>query len=127
MCRSKCRPAYGRIADINTVNNVSGLIDLIDGFHPHVIGISLRNIDNVEINDTRSFLKEYRDLVDTIRKHSRLSSFLAGVGSHFPEKNNGSLEGRLCIIGEGSGFLYFLPFLSSEKIFQPSLALLPPA
>jgi len=47
-----------RIADINILNNVNSLIDIIDGFNPHVIGISLRNIDNVDINGTRSFLKE---------------------------------------------------------------------
>jgi hypothetical protein len=47
-----------RIADINIVNNVNSLIDIIEGFNPNVIGISLRNIDNVDINDTRSFLKE---------------------------------------------------------------------
>ena len=47
-----------RITDINIVNNVNSLIDIIDGFNPNVIGISLRNVDNVDINDTRSFLKE---------------------------------------------------------------------
>ena len=47
-----------RIANINIVNHVNSLIAMIDGFNPNVIGISLRNIDNADINDTRSFLKE---------------------------------------------------------------------
>ncbi len=47
-----------RIADINIVNNVNSLIDISDGFNPNVIGISLCNIDNVAVNDTRSFLNE---------------------------------------------------------------------
>ncbi len=105
-----------RIADMNIVNNSSGLIDLIDGFHPHVIGISLRNIDNVEINDTRSFLKEYRDLIDTIRKHSTATIVLGGSGfTIFPTKIMDLLKADYGIIGEGERLLRLLDALESGE------------
>src|SRR5512136_34362 len=103
-----------RIADINIVNDVNCLIDIIDGFNPHVIGISLRNIDNVEINDTRSFLKEYRDLIDTIRKHSTATIVLGGSGfTIFPRKIMDLLKADYGIIGEGERLPMFLDALES--------------
>lgn len=105
-----------RIADINIVNNVNCLIDIIDGFNPQVIGISLRNIDNVEINDTRGFLKEYRDLIDTIRKHSRATIVLGGSGfTIFPRRIMDLLKADYGIIGEGERLSILLDALESGE------------
>jgi radical SAM superfamily enzyme YgiQ (UPF0313 family) len=87
---------------------------MIDGFNPHVIGISLRNIDNVEINDTRGFLKEYRDLIDTIRKDSRATIVLGGSGfTIFPRKLMDLLKADYGIIGEGERLPMLLDALES--------------
>src|SRR5512136_1008905 len=105
-----------RIADINIVNDVNCLIDIIDGFNPHVIGISLRNIDNVEINDPRGFLKEYRDLIDTIRKHSSATIVLGGSGfTIFPRKIIDLLKADYGIIGEGERLPILLDTLESGE------------
>jgi radical SAM superfamily enzyme YgiQ (UPF0313 family) len=103
-----------KIVDINIVNNVNCLIDVIDGFNPHVIGISLRNIDNVEMNDTRGFLKEYRDLLDMIRKHSTATIVLGGSGfTIFPRRLMDLLKADYGIIGEGERLPMLLDALES--------------
>jgi radical SAM superfamily enzyme YgiQ (UPF0313 family) len=105
-----------RIADINLVRKASSLIELIGGFDPHVIGISLRNIDNVDISGTRSFLEEYRDLIDILRQHSRAIIVLGGSGfTLFPRKIMDLLKADYGIIGEGERFAALLDALESGE------------
>jgi len=105
-----------RIGDINIVHNVHGLIDIVDSFNPHVIGVSLRNIDNAEMNDARGFLKEYRDLIDTIRKRSRATIVLGGSGfTIFPRKLMDLLKADYGIIGEGERLPMLLDALESGE------------
>ena len=105
-----------KIADINMVNHVSGLPDMINGFHPQVIGISIRNIDNGEINDARGFLKECLDLIDTIRKHSRATIVVGGSGfTLFASKLMDLLKADYGIIGEGERLPMLLDALESGK------------
>ena len=85
-----------KIIDTNIVKEVEGLREIIHDFTPHLIGISLRNIDNVDVTNTRSFLKKYQDVG---RYHPG-----AFPGTHrprrkrihpLPRKNHGPLEGGL--------------------------------
>lgn len=81
-----------------------------------MIGISLRNIDNVEINNTHSFLKKYQDLVQTIRKHSKAPIILGGSGfTIFPGKMMELLKADYGIIGEGERLSLLLDHLESGE------------
>ncbi|MBA4393573.1 MAG: B12-binding domain-containing radical SAM protein, partial [Desulfobacca sp.] len=109
-----------KIFDANMVKEVTTLIKTIHDFAPHLIGISLRNIDNVEITNTKSFLKKYQDLVDIIREHSQAPIVLGGSGfTIFPGKMMDLLQADYGIIGEGERLSLLLDALESgERIFD---------
>jgi radical SAM superfamily enzyme YgiQ (UPF0313 family) len=105
-----------KIIDANIVKEVNPLIETIHDFAPDLIGISLRNIDNVEITNTKSFLKKYQDLVDTIREHSRALIVLGGSGfTIFPRKIMDLLKADYGIIGEGERLSLLLDALESGE------------
>jgi radical SAM superfamily enzyme YgiQ (UPF0313 family) len=105
-----------RIIDTNIVKKDGGLKEIIQDFTSDLIGISLRNIDNVEITNTRSYLKNYQDLIETIRSHSRAPIVLGGSGfSLFPEKLMGLLKADYGIIGEGERLSLLLEALESGE------------
>jgi radical SAM superfamily enzyme YgiQ (UPF0313 family) len=105
-----------KIFDTNIVKEVEPLIELIHDFSPDLIGLSLRNIDNVEINNTKSFLKKYQDLVETIRGHSRAPIVLGGSGfTIFPGKIMALLKADYGIIGEGERLSLLLDALESGE------------
>ncbi|OHD66544.1 MAG: B12-binding domain-containing radical SAM protein [Spirochaetes bacterium RBG_13_51_14] len=91
-----------RIADINIMKGMDPLISIINDFVPDVIGLSLRNIDNVDSHDTKSFIPIYRNLVEAIRRHSTAAIVLGGSGfTIFPKKLMDILKADYGIIGEG--------------------------
>lgn len=56
-------------------------------FRPHVIGISLRNIDDALIQRRETFFRELHDLCDALRHHSHAPLVLGGSGySIFPHQ-----------------------------------------
>ena len=108
-----------KVIDTNIVREVEMLREIIHDFTPDLIGISLRNIDNVEVTNTRSFLKKYQDLVDTIRRHSRAPIVLGGSGfTIFPGKIMDLLKADYGIIGEGERLSLLLDALESGESFS---------
>jgi radical SAM superfamily enzyme YgiQ (UPF0313 family) len=108
-----------KIIDTNIVREVEMLKEIIHDFTPDLIGISLRNIDNVEVTNTRSFLKKYQDLVDTIRRHSWAPIVLGGSGfTIFPGKIMDLLKADYGIIGEGERLSLLLDALESGERFS---------
>ena len=91
-----------KIADINTMNPMEPLFELIRDFSPEVIGISLRNIDNTDAHESKSFILRYRELIDAIRSHSPAPIVLGGSGfTIFPKRLMDALQADYGIIGEG--------------------------
>ncbi len=91
-----------RIADINALGGVKHLIRTIDSFGPDVVGISLRNIDNTDQTDQRSFVAEYRHMADTVRNHTNAILVLGGSGfTLFPREMMEALGADYGIVGEG--------------------------
>lgn len=61
--------------------------DLIAGFQPDYVGISLRNIDDALIQKRETFFDSLPDLVGELRRHTAATIVLGGSGfSIFPEE-----------------------------------------
>jgi radical SAM superfamily enzyme YgiQ (UPF0313 family) len=76
--------------------------DLLAAFQPDLVGISLRNIDTVNIFDDRHFIQENRDLVREIKSTSQSIVILGGSGfSIFPESLFDLVRPDFGVFGEG--------------------------
>jgi radical SAM superfamily enzyme YgiQ (UPF0313 family) len=74
----------------------------IESFDPEAIGISVRNIDDQDMNRPRFLLEPVRDLVEACRRRSRAPLILGGAGySIFPDAALAWLGADLGIEGEG--------------------------
>jgi radical SAM superfamily enzyme YgiQ (UPF0313 family) len=105
-----------RIADINLAKDPATLIDVIGEYKPDIIGISLRNIDNTDVHETKAFARQYRDLVDAIRKRSSAVIILGGSGfTIFPEQLMELIGADFGIIGEGERLSQLLDALESGR------------
>ncbi len=79
-------------------------------FNPEIIGISVRNIDDQNMQNPRFLLEAVKDVVGTCRKYSDATIVLGGAGySIFPQAALDFLEADMGIQGEGeSAFLELL-------------------
>ena len=76
--------------------------EMIKSFHPDVIGISVRNIDDQNMNDPRFMLDEVKEIVLHCRSLSDATIVLGGAGySIFPDAVLTYLEADMGIQGEG--------------------------
>jgi len=89
--------------------NVDDLIERLKTNEADYIGISLRNIDDVNIYNKESFIGEYKIIIDKIKKHSSSKIIIGGSGfSIFPEKLFEYLKPDFGIYGEGEESIYKL-------------------
>ena len=92
-------------------------------FRPEVIGLSLRNVDNVAYPNTHSYLPFYRKVVSHLRKLTSATIVLGGSGfSLMPRPILNDLEADYGIAGEGE--ILFVRFLDRLERGQ-SLVQLP--
>jgi radical SAM superfamily enzyme YgiQ (UPF0313 family) len=74
----------------------------IEVFHPDVIGVSVRNIDDQNREDTQFLLDQVKDVVADCRKHTEAPIVLGGAGySIYPESTLAYLKADIGIKGEG--------------------------
>lgn len=74
----------------------------IKNFSPDVVGVSLRNIDDVAWPKEHSYLNEYRKVIETIREYSSAPVVLGGSGfTIMPEHFMEFLKADYGIAGEG--------------------------
>ncbi|RJQ51661.1 MAG: radical SAM protein [Nitrospiraceae bacterium] len=87
----------------------------LKSFLPDVIGISIRNIDNLTFNKSAFYMPRVKNIVDLIKKHSPAPLVAGGSGfSIFPEEILKYLEIDTGIIGEGeTAFLLFVDAAAS--------------
>ena len=86
-------------------------------FRPDVVGLSLRNVDNVSYPNYISYLSFYQKVVQTIRAHSSASIVLGGSGfSLLPQPLMDFLQADFGIVGEGeSAFVRLLNQIEQKK------------
>ena len=92
-----------RILDANLLAGVEDLEAAVRDFAPHVVGISMRNVDNASPTAAQSFLESCRRLVDAVRLvDNGITVILGGSGfSLFPALLMEELQADYGIIGEG--------------------------
>ncbi len=74
----------------------------ISDFQPDVIGMSLRNVDDVCFPKQHSYLEEYRSTISSLRRHSSAPIVLGGSGfTIMPEAFMQELGADFGIVGEG--------------------------
>src|SRR3990172_12638513 len=102
-----------KITDINSREKARSIIDTIRDFAPDVIGISIRNIDNVDAHDVKSFITFYRELILAVREITGAVIVVGGSGfTIFPERMMQALEPDYGIIGAGGRTSVFLEALA---------------
>jgi radical SAM superfamily enzyme YgiQ (UPF0313 family) len=109
-----------RIVDMNAQGAGDALFDVIEGYAPDVIGLSVRNIDNSDSTHPQGYLSEYRDLIDAIRTHSSSPLVLGGSGfTIFPKEMMRALGADYGVIGEGERMSVLLDAMAGRKEVAP--------
>ena len=86
----------------------------VTDFGPEIIGLSLRNVDNVAYPNTQSYLPFYRKVVSHLRKLTSARIVLGGSGfSLMPREIMNDLQADYGIVGEGE--IAFVGFLDQLK------------
>ena len=92
-----------QVLDLMGGGDVASIIrDAIDKLRPGVIGISVRNVDNQQMGETRFLLEPVRDIIASCRSFTNATIVVGGAGfSIFPEAVLQYLKADLGICGEG--------------------------
>ena len=94
-----------RIIDL-LINTNQELEQVIKEFNPDRVGISLRNIDDIDSQTGQSFVEGYKSIIRTIRSLSKAEIIIGGAGfSIYPIKLFEFLEPDFGIYGEGEDSL----------------------
>ena len=106
------------VLDLCFAQDYEAAIDsALDRFRPRVIGLSLRNLDNVSYPNYISYLPFFRRVVQTIRRRSRGTVVLGGSGfALMPQVLLEYLGADFGIVGEGeSAFVELLKRLEQGE------------
>ena len=99
------------ILDMNVVGGLERLEAAVRELGPDVIGLSVRNIDNVDTVATKSFVQGYERIIRAIRGCAKAPIVLGGSGfSIFPGELMALLDADFGVVGEGE---YLGPLLNA--------------
>lgn len=108
-----------KIIDLNIFSSPESLEAMIREFSPDFAGVSIRNIDNTDVVNCRSFLPEYQDLVRQIRTNSKAKIILGGSGfTIFPVEFMQALDADYGIVGEGERLSQLLDALEKKDGYK---------
>ncbi|HOU53912.1 MAG TPA: radical SAM protein [Myxococcota bacterium] len=92
-----------------------GLPEALAAFDPHLVGLSLRNVDGTR-PDGRFYLDHYRDLARSIRRAHPAPLVLGGAAfTLFPGQYLEALQGDYGIVGEGEHLRALVDALEDGK------------
>lgn len=92
----------------------------IASFRPHGIGLSVRNLDNCDMQAPRSFLPEVKSFVETIKRCTGARILLGGAGvGIMPREILDYLELEHAVVGEGE--IAAPLFFASDPAAFPSI------
>ena len=98
------------ILDLLKQDDISTSIkDAIEGFQPRLIGVSVRNIDDQNMEDPKFLLDQAKEVVASCKVSSEAPVVLGGAGySIFPESALAYLDADMGIQGEGEASFVLL-------------------
>ena len=98
--------------------SVETLTNAIKDFQPEIIGISIRNIDNVNLLNEQRYIDTVKNIVQEIRKMSKAKIILGGSGfSIMPQTILNSVEADYGIMGEGESLIVDFINQATKKIY----------
>jgi len=102
---------------MDEASDETSLRTFIASFDPEIIGISVRNVDDQNMEKPRFLLEQVKKVVTVCRKYSDALIVLGGAGySIFPESALNYLEADMGIQGEGeSSFPLLLKYLERSN------------
>ncbi|MEW5804639.1 MAG: lipid biosynthesis B12-binding/radical SAM protein [bacterium] len=102
--------------------SLDALADTIHSFRPALIGISIRNIDNVNFLHEQKYIGVVKNIVQSIRQHTSVPVVLGGSGfSILPEEILAESGADYGIVGEGeSALVDFVDRLAQGDYSDPA-------
>jgi len=96
------------------------LTGAINTFQPEIIGISIRNIDNVNLLNEQRYIDAVKDIIDEIRKVSPVKIILGGSGfSIMPKTILEKVGADYGIVGEGEALIVNFVERASRGTYPP--------
>ena len=109
-------PHQVSIFDLNAEPDTATLRTRLEDFAPDLVGIALRNIDNTDGSDSRSFIADYHEVIGIVRAHSRAPIVLGGSGfTIFPETLMDTLGADYGIPGDGERIAILIDALENGQ------------
>ena len=109
-------PHHVKTVDMNELRDGGGLAGILSQFIPDVIGLSIRNVDNVDFTNVKIFIGEIRELISIIRQHSEGLIVLGGSGfTIMPGELMDLLDADFGVIGEGERLRLLLTALERNE------------
>ena len=106
-----------RVIDLACDEAESALAAACQVFKPDVVGLSIRNIDNLEAESPLGFIPEIERIVGLIRAETAARIVLGGPGfSIFPEALMARLRADFGVVGEGERLAELLDALASGAL-----------
>ena len=97
-----------RIFDFN-LYTISDFISYLESYQPDYTGISLRNVDDVDSFNQNSFVKGYKEIIDTVKSTIITRIIIGGSAfSIFPKELFEYFSPEFGIFGEGEESIYHL-------------------
>lgn len=105
-----------KLVDMNELIYSESICSILTDYMPDIIGLSIRNIDNTDAQNTLSYIDEYKQLLEEIRKASSSPVILGGSGfTIFPKELMDILNADYGIIGEGERLILLLKALEDNR------------
>jgi len=106
-----------RVMDLACDGAEAALASACQRWKPDVVGLSIRNIDNVEAESPLGFVPEIERIVGSIRAESTARIVLGGPGfSIFPEALMARLRADFGVVGEGERLTELLDALAAGAL-----------
>ena len=104
-----------KIVDLNNFQQSDLIKPLLIEFQPDLVGISLRNIDNVDAIHSMGFIQEIKALIQRIKSMVNAKIIMGGSGfSIFPEELMDLLEIDYGIVGEGERLALLIAAIENQ-------------
>jgi len=112
-------PHQVKIVDMNELRDGDAFAKVLSEELPDIIGLSIRNIDNNDEANPKTFIEDLQGIIGIIRRHSKGLIILGGSGfTILPEEFMNRLDADFGIIGEGERLQILLSALEDHKSLE---------